>query len=263
MDDKLRPWPNTGQWRDIPLQAYCLADINNVMFKIAKETPDTGRCLRTGKPVKVSSLETTVIILDYPQPHVCIHEAGHFVFSLEQSESIYISDGIFLDPYSPDGGVAGRWNKRSPIVEIQLALIGPLAQIKMAPASFETGLLDLFRTSVILDPNEKRPADVIEGRWSCLGGAREDLENARHAAREIRPNDSEQAVVSLLRDQECHLKEILNEREFCEKIQLVAEDIPCWLKNDGRPKWEEAIAYRTAILYPRLRALEVLAAVGF
>lgn len=256
-------WPITAKWCDTPLESYCLVEIKDTVIRMAKTSQNEGRCLNTGRSIEFTTPETKIVILDFPQPHVCIHEAGHLVFALEQIETAYVSEGIMFNPYSPDGGECGRWLHPDPVAGVRLALIGVLAQAKMAPSSIDKGLLKLFQTSVILDPSEKRPSDVAEERWACLAGAKQDIENARNAARRIKGNESEQAIIELLKEQERYLKTILTKSEFCTKVQLVANDIPNWFKSNGRTRWEEAIAYPNAILYPRPRAAQVLADAGF
>jgi hypothetical protein len=251
------------RWSEISVGSYCLACLSSGAVYLAKTARDKGRCLQTGRCIPLPDDQVEVVILNFPPSHVYIHEAAHFVFGLGLGEDVYLSSGILFNPYSPDAAECGAWINRVAEAEIRLALVGVLAQVKMAPTSFEPGLLRVFQTSVILDPEIAHPPDVSQAAWRSLGGARQDFNNARSAARRIRLNDSEQAIVQLMRGEESHLKESMTNTNFCEKVHVVAEDIPRWLQGLGRLEWEQAIVQHNLIFYPKTQGLGVLQHHGF
>ena len=259
MTETVLPWPYEVLWQQVPVGSYCFIHHRNQSFTVKKVSGGEATCLGTGQVINVDEPEKLgVAWLFLPQWHVRCHEAGHLVFALGMGEAVYRSEGILFWPWRPDGGECGSWVKKNADDAIQLCLVGLLTQIKLAPYSLHESLLTFLQESVVIDDERPLPPDVPEPERSNLGGAAQDLENAAAAASKLCGDGVR--VGDILRGQELRLKELFSGGTCLPRVRRVAEDITIWLEQEGRPLWEDALVLKTAVFYPKSRAMALLAA---
>lgn len=245
------------QLKDIQISDYFLAasyaNREQALIKVgATET----RFLRNGtSPEPVLPAEENGWKLIFPYRFACVHEAGHFLYSLIHLQGAHVADGITFFPYAPgSGGLTGSWHDPSPGQKAQQCLAGIICQLCYDPDSFEKPFREAIAYSTIFSNDHPFDEKISAQDKKYMAGAETDYREIWEAGQAQGAN-----AVMFLREQELIVKARIKNVEFHEKVEKIVSAVPEWFSGQGRTSWENGILYSPFAFIPRSEILKFIA----